>query len=252
MKGMLQMKTRKYFTLVELLVVAGIIALLAGLILPAVIGGAQQGRITQAKSDMNAIQMALAQMDQTYQRILKLESGGTSAKFLKPSDAIDCVEKSADTDLKTDIKTTKFIVLGKEGNKHDLLSGTHKFSSDHEKAYNALIAELTNTGGTGSYKHNIRKIKFLEPNKNFNPAKDYDDPVNLPYLWRDPWGNPYTIMINIDGTDRVVKPDVPSSGKYIMGKTAVYSRGPNGDDNQGKNANEGGEKLDDDIATWHK
>ena len=68
----------------------------------------------------------------------------------------------------------------------------------------------------------------------------------------DPWGNPYTIMINIDGTDRVVKPDVPSSGKYIMGKTAVYSRGPNGEDNQGKNANEGGEKLDDDIATWHK
>ena len=73
------MKTRKCFTLVELLVVAGIIALLAGLILPAVIGGAQQGRITQAKSDMNAIQMALSQMDQTYNRILKLESGKTTS-----------------------------------------------------------------------------------------------------------------------------------------------------------------------------
>ena len=246
------MKTRKYFTLVELLVVAGIIALLAGLILPAVIGGAQQGRITQAKSDMNSIQMALSQMDQTYNRILKLESGGASAKFLKPTDAITSVEQSSDSALTTDIKTTKFIVLGPKDNKHNLISGDKKFSSDREDAYNAFIAELTLTGGTGTYKQNLRKIKFLEPNKNFDPSKNYYDADNLPHLWRDPWGNPYTIMINIDGTDRVVKPDVPSSGKYIMGKTAVYSRGPNGEDNQGKNANEGGEKLDDDIATWHK
>ena len=238
------MKTRKCFTLVELLVVAGIIALLAGLILPAVIGGAQQGRITQAKSDMNSIQMALAQMDQTYNRILKLESGNTSAKFLKPSTAIASILQ----DEAGDSLDTRFIVIGKQGNVH----GSTTLSADHEKAYNAFIAELTNTGGSGAYKQNLRKIKFLEPNKNFDPSKDYDDDVNLPHLWRDPWGNPYTIMINIDGTDRVVKPDVPSSGKFIMGKTAVYSRGPNGEDNKGRNASEGGTKLEDDIATWHK
>ena len=249
------MKTRKYFTLVELLVVAGIIALLAGLILPAVIGGAQQGRITQAKSDMNAIQMALSQMDQTYNRILKLETDGDDAgkaKFIKPSSAIPPLQQSTDSTLTTDIKTTKFIALGMEGNKHNLISGDHKFSSNQQTAYDAFIAELTLTGGTGTYKQNLRKIKFLEPNKNFDPSKAYDNDANLPYLWRDPWGNRYTIMINIDGTDRLVKPDTPSTGKYIMGKTAVYSRGPNGEDDQGKNANEGGDKLDDDIATWHK
>jgi hypothetical protein len=37
-----------------------------------------------------------------------------------------------------------------------------------------------------------------------------------------------------------------------MGKTAIYSWGPNGENNDGKNAAEGGDKLDDDIATWHK
>ena len=249
------MKTGKYFTLVELLVVVGIIALLAGLILPAVVGGAQQGRITQAKSDMNAIQMALAQMDQTYDRILKLETSGTDAgkaKFIKPSSAIDPLEQSLDSHLSTTVKTTKFIVLGPKDNKHNLISGDKKFSSDREDAYNAFIAELTLTGGTGTYKQNLRKIKFLEPNKNFDPSKNYYDADNLPHLWRDPWGNPYAIMINIDGTDRVVKPDVPANGKFIMSKTAVYSRGPNGEDNKGRNANEGGDKLDDDIATWHK
>ena len=53
----------------------------------------------------------------------------------------------------------------------------------------------------------------------------------------------------------LVKPDVPSNSKYIMSKVAVYSRGPNGEDDKGKNASEGGSnvnKLDDDIATWHK
>ena len=65
---------KRYFTLVELLVVVGIVVILAGLVLPAVIGGAQQGRITQAKSDMKAIQMALAQMDQTYSRMLVVDT----------------------------------------------------------------------------------------------------------------------------------------------------------------------------------
>ncbi len=227
------MKTRKCFTLVELLVVAGIIALLAGLILPAVIGGAQQGRITQAKSDMNSIQMAFSQMDQTYHRILKKETDG-KVKFLS-GNAVEPVSHD-DSSLPEPPKTTEIVTVGKA----------------NEDSYNALIAELTVTGGSNTYSQNTRKIKFLEPNKNFDPSKTYDHADNKPYLWRDPWGNPYTVMINTNGTERLIKPDNPSSGKYIMTKTAVYSFGPNGEDNQGKNANEGGGKLDDDIATWHK
>lgn len=239
------MKTRKCFTLVELLVVAGIIALLAGLILPAVIGGAQQGRITQAKSDMNSIQMALAQMDQTYQRILKKD--GSKVKFL----SVETTPETSDSD--GDLGTTAFAIVGMKDNKHKATSKT--LGDSEQNGYDALIAELTTTGGSGSYSQNTRKIKFLEPNKNFDPSKTYDHADNRPYLWRDPWGNRYTIMVNLDGKDRLIdpnKPESPTKFKYIMSKTAVYSRGPNGEDNQGRNAGAGGDKLDDDIATWHK
>ena len=241
------MKTRKYFTLVELLVVAGIIALLAGLILPAVIGGAQQGRITQAKSDMNSIQMALSQMDQTYQRILKKD--GSKVKFL----SIETTPVTSESD--GDLGTTTFAIVGTKDNEHKATSKA--LGNSEQNGYDALIAELTTTGGSGSYSQNTRKIKFLEPNKNFNPSKAYTDDANLPLMWRDPWGNRYTVMVNLDGTDRLIDPNkLESSGpekyKYIMGKTAVYSMGPNGVDDQGRNAAAGGGKLDDDIATWHK
>ncbi|MBQ7696332.1 MAG: type II secretion system protein [Lentisphaeria bacterium] len=247
------MKTRKCFTLVELLVVAGIIALLAGLILPAVIGGAQQGRITQAKSDMNAIQMAFSQMDQTYHRVLKKESDG-KVKFLDDN-AVSPIDSGDDSSLSEAPKNTEFVILGKKNdnsavNNHEV--GSTKLTQTHEDAYNGLIAELTVMGRSSTYSQNTRKTKFLEPNKNYDPTKAYTDDANKPYLWRDPWGNPYSVMINTNGTERLIKPDNPSSGKYIMTKTAVWSRGPNGEDNQGKNANEGGGKLDDDIATWHK
>ncbi len=241
------MKTRKCFTLVELLVVAGIIALLAGLILPAVIGGAQQGRITQAKSDMNAIQMAFSQMDQTYQRVFKKGSDG-KVKFLSYS--VTPVDSGDDSSLSEAPKNTEFVIIGMAGNKHGV--GSTTLAATDENAYNAMIAELTVTGGSNTYTQNTRKTKFLEPNKNFDPSKAYSDDANKPYLWRDPWGNPYTVMVNTNGTERLIKPDNPSSGKYIMTKTADYSRGPNGEDDQGKNASEGGGKLDDDIATWHK
>ena len=259
---------KSYFTLVELLVVVGIVVILAGLVLPAVIGGAQQGRITQAKSDMKAIQMALAQMDQTYGKMVSVS--GTTASYCTPAAnasgapsasnnvAVDLVTK-ADTDLGSGASTTN-LVIG--ATTTDGGSVTANQLANASNAYKSMIAELTGTGRSGSgtiiYNTNHRKIKFLDPKENFDPAINYNAPANDPHLWLDPWGNQYVIMICTDGSDRIIKPTswttLQSTGRYVMAKTAVYSFGPNGENDLGQNAAEGNDatKLQDDIATWHK
>ena len=218
------------FTLVELLIVVGIIAVLAGLVLPAVIGGIQQGRITQAKSDLAAIMMALKGVEGTYGKMVKKDS------------------KFNDKEAKTE---GNVIILG---------------NANSKAAYSAFIAELSVPKKIDSAKLNInkRKIKFLEPKPNFDPEKAYDDAVNTPHLWLDPWGNPYVILINGNGADEIALPDTKvgsgSDKKTIAIKAAGYSVGPNGKDDKGCNvdlntciteSDSSDHKLHDDIATWN-
>lgn len=214
------------FTLVELLIVVGIIAVLAGLVLPAVIGGIQQGRITQAKSDLAAIMMALKGVEGTYGKMVN--TSGTTLKF-------------NDKDASYDSTNEVFSV-----------------SNNCSDAYNAFIAELSvpKNSKIDSNKLNInkRKIKFLEPKPSFDPSKDYDaDAANIANLWRDPWGNAYVILFSPSGADKIKV----SSSKTIAAKAAGYSIGPNGKDDGGCNVDlntcisSGDHKLHDDIATWN-
>ncbi len=209
------MRTRNSFTLTELLVVIGIIAILAGLLLPAVMLGQQKGRETQAKADMNSIILALKGVENTYQQMAK--RGG----YMPTS------------------TTETFITIG---------------GNDNATAYDKYIVELTDPkndifSDSDDLNINKRRIQFLDPKSGYDPALDGDDAANQPYLWRDPWGNRYVIMIDVDFADKIKLPY--DTSKNIAGKVAVYSFGPNGTDDKGRNAAEGtGSGKNDDIVSW--
>ncbi len=216
------MRTRNSFTLTELLVVIAIIAILAGLLIPAVMLGQQKGRETQAKADMNTIILALKGVENTYQQMVK-----SPYSFNGKS-----VSESSWKNTKTDV-TCKYIKLG------------------DDEAYDYYMLELsdpTALSDSDDLNINKRKIRFLDPQKGYDPADSIDNNVANKSIWRDPWGNRYMVYINTNFTNLLKD---PSADKGIAASAIIYSWGPNGNDDSGKNAAEGtGSDNEDDIVSW--
>ena len=204
---------KRNFTLVELLVVIGILAILASLIIPAVIGAKQQGRITQARADMSSLRTAFEGMAKDYNgRMVKKD--GSDYKLGNHS-----LEKSSSDSGCVTIDET---------------SATDRYCD--------AIAELSDPSNTDlTVSLNKRKIKYLDPRPEYDPSKSPTNDDNKANTWLDPWGNPYRIRINFDGTEKITDPS--DASKKLSGRIILWSLGPDG----GSGTND---KDKDNIPSW--
>ena len=243
---------RRDFTLVELLMVIGIIVLLAGLMIPAVTSSRTRGMITQAKADMNSIKLALLAVERDYKTIFKSSGGSFSFYKLSSSGGTSKSVSESVSGLPTG-KTQ--LVLGGTGNK---FSG--KSVSNMVDGYYGMIAELSVPKDVTSSHVNINKrlVKYLDPRADYARGEDAT-------MWQDPWGNPYVVMIDSDYDEKVYIPlqsskvnasDIKNKDSdclVLSGKVFLYSLGPNGEDDGGFNADSaGGKSTTDDIRGWEK
>ena len=183
---------KRRFTMIELLVVIGILAILAGLLIPVVIGAKDKGRISQARADMASLKTAFAGLEKDYGRMTYGSNHALGGHNFTASDGCITINESSAT-----------------------------------ATYCDVIAELADPGNSAlTPSLNKRKIKYLDPRPTYDPSQGPtagDNPANT---WLDPWGKPYRIRINVDASEKI--PD-PSKSGMLSGSIILWSLGPDGE-----------------------
>ena len=166
------MKRRSY-TLVEILMVVGIIAILVGLAIPVLNSARSSARLNKASAECNAIALAIKNFEAEYGQMpdptLSPEDDG---KTSVPTATFDNLYAPTDNELKQESD------VGNTSPYYKLFTMLTMYDpSDHTQKI------------TSGYKNNVKKMVFLDPPPSYAEGKTY----------LDPWGKPYTILYRVDG-----------------------------------------------------
>lgn len=216
---------RSAFTLIELLTVIAIIAILMGLLFPAIGTIKEQARKTQAKNDVANIVAAVKQYYTEY------------GKY-PPVQAADAATAGTDT------------IVGEPD------AGA---VADNNALFNTLRSIPEGLNSNPDYKYNPRRIVFFEGKAvtdSTNPRAGFADKQEATKkgAFYDPWGKQYTVVIDTN-YDNVIKldeqyNDFASSNAPRVG-TGAFSLGKDGKlGNKGDKTYKKGTTLSDDVISW--
>ena len=187
-------RRRAAFTLVELLTVIAIIGILAALLLPVLSAVKRSAQKVKAQTEMQALATAIQAYDSAYGRF-------------PVSTNVQAVASAAQSDF-----TYGGSVLANAG-----FTGA---STTTNSEVIAILMDITNTAVTAvnqNHQKNPQQTLFLKAKLSgdtFSPG------VGTDLVYRDPWGNPYVISMDLNYNDFCVD--------AFYGKNAVSSTGLSG------------------------
>jgi prepilin-type N-terminal cleavage/methylation domain-containing protein len=240
------------FTIVELLVVISIIAILAALLLPVLAAAKKQGLKTQARLQISQIVTAIQQYDSAYSRFPV--SGAEQAAGTNDFTFGGTFQMPTGT---TNIGT---FVNGSVSNNSEVI---------------AILMDITNTTVTSvniNHQKNPQQTSFLSAK--MGDANNINGVVGPDLVYRDPWGNPYVISMDLNydemcrdtfysssivskqsggtGYNGLIDPTDPNNGNdynfQYHGSVMVWSAGPDGKIDPNSAATTGANK--DNILSW--
>ncbi len=181
-------RTSSAFTLVELLVVIGIIAVLAAMLLPAISSVKRRVEINKARLEIGQIENGV----HTY------ESDGS--RFPVSRDAINA---SAQSGVDFTYGTSGLSPFKTPSSTADVLTPNSTFQANNSEVMVVLLD--LETYGNGAFTINRDHVKNPQRAK-YVPAKMVSDTrspgVGLDGVYRDPWGNPYVITLDLNNDEK--------------------------------------------------
>lgn len=226
-----RMRARWGFTLVEMLTVIAIIAILAGMIIPAVGKMKGKAKIQIAAKEVAELAAAIHAYEAAYSRFPTASAAGSEDKTFgagNPDGTVDGSNPDWNAEVVAILRATD--IQGKNYNK------------DNAK--------------------NPQKQNFLTGPK---PARDDRSPgIDVNGVYRDPWGNPYVITLDLNYNQRVndkvygligsstglVTDDKEKPAFVLIGDVMVWSKGPDGKYSKTQAAGEGDNA--DNILSWKR
>lgn len=181
-------RSRFAFTLVELLVVMGIIAILAAMLVPAVVKMKEKAKISKAKQEISRISLAISSYETDYSRPPISAAGRQSALKVNPP-----ADFTFGGIYQTPAGTTA------------IQSPGIYFTNNSEVIVIIMDLETVRIGSTTVPTVNSGHVKNTQKNKYLTTEilSDTNSPgVGADGVFRDPWGNPYIISLDANGDEK--------------------------------------------------
>jgi prepilin-type N-terminal cleavage/methylation domain-containing protein len=184
-----KIRTSSAFTLIELLVVIAIIGILAAMLLAVLPGVTNAGKKTKAKLEAQAIATAVEQYDSAYGRFPVSQQAQTAASAnVSPANP-----DGGDFTYGGVFKGGSVFTPGYQATNAEVI---------------AILMDLTNYPGGGStintnHQKNPQKTIFLNAKMSGWDGTGTPQPgVGNDLVYRDPWGNPYIISMDLNYDDQ--------------------------------------------------
>ncbi len=162
----------KCYTLVEILMVVGIIAILVGLAIPVLNSARATAKLNKAAAECNSIALAIKNFEAEYGQMPNPTGSawgsGTNAFYMGQTPKSNKMEWDG-SDTEKFYKTFFAMMIGYQ----------------YDDATKTPVSGNADNG----WDNNAKKIKFLDPTADYANNKGY----------LDPWGKPYSIVYRLDG-----------------------------------------------------